>query len=43
MKSFLINKRNSENHEIMLQDKGNIVLDESVLVKTFNEHCINIV
>ena len=27
----------------MLQDKGNIVSDEPVLVKTFNEHYINIV
>ena len=27
----------------MLQDKGNIVSDESVLVKTFNEHYVNIV
>ena len=27
----------------MLQDKGNTVSDESVLVKTFNEHYINIV
>ena len=27
----------------MLQDKGNIVSDESVLVKTFNELYVNIV
>ena len=27
----------------MLQDKGNIVSDKSVLVKTFNEHYVNIV
>ena len=27
----------------MLQDKGNIVSDEPVLVKTFNEHYMNIV
>ena len=25
----------------MLQDKGNIVSDQSVLVKTFNEHYVN--
>ena len=39
----LTNKGNLENPEIMLQDKGNIVSDESVLVKTFTEHYINIV
>ena len=27
----------------MLQDKRNIVLDKSVLVKSFNEHYVNIV
>ena len=43
MKPFLTNKGNLENPEIMLQDKRNIVSDESVLVKTFNEHYINIV
>ena len=43
MKSFLINKGKLGNPEFMLQDKGNIVSDESVLVKTFNEHYINIV
>ena len=40
---FLTNKGNLENPEIMLQDKGDIVSDKSVLVKTFNEHYINIV
>ena len=40
---FLTNKRNQENPKIMLQDKGNIVSDKSVLVKTFNKHYINIV
>ena len=43
MKPFLTNKGNLENPEIMLQNKGNLVSDESVLVKTFNEHYINIV
>ena len=43
MKSFLINKGKLGNPEFMLQDKGNIVSDESVLVKTFNEHYVNIV
>ena len=43
MKSFLINKGKLGNPEFMLQDKGNIVSDESVLVKTFTEHYINIV
>ena len=43
MKPFLTNKGNLEYPEFMLQDKGNIVSDESVLVKTFNEHYINIV
>ena len=43
MKPFLTNKGNLENPEIMLQDKGNIVSDESVLVKTFNELYVNIV
>ena len=36
MKPFLTNKGNLENPEIMLQNKGNIVSDESVLVKAFN-------
>ena len=43
MKPFLTNKGNLENPEITLQDKGNIVSDESVLVKTLNDHYINIV
>ena len=43
MKPFLTNTGNLENPEITLQDKGNIVSDESVLVKTLNEHYINIV
>ena len=43
MKSFLTNKGNLENPDTMLQDKGNIALDESVLVKTFNEHYVSIV
>ena len=43
MKPFLTIKGNLENPEIMLQDKRNIVSDESVLVKTFNEHYVNIV
>ena len=34
MKPSLTNKGNLENPEIMLQDKGNIVSYESVLVKT---------
>ena len=42
-KPFLTNKRNLENPEIMLQHKGNIVLDESVLAKIFNKHYVNIV
>ena len=42
MKPFLTNKGNLENPEIMLQDKINIVSDESVLVKTFNENYVNI-
>ena len=42
MKPFLTNKGNLENPEVMLQNKGNIVSDESVLVKTFNGHYINI-
>ena len=43
MKPFLTNKGNLENAEIKLQDKGNIVSDQSVLVKTFNEHYVNLV
>ena len=43
MKPFLTTRGNLENPEIMLQDKGNIVSDESVLVKTFNGHYVNIV
>ena len=43
MKPFLTNTGNLENPEITLQDKGNIVSDESVLVKTLNEHYKNIV
>ena len=37
MKLFITNKGNLENPEIMFQDKGNIVSDESLLFKTFNE------
>ena len=43
MKPFLTNKENLENPEIMLQDKGNIVSNELVSVRTFNEHYVNIV
>ena len=43
MKPFLTKKENLENPEIMLQDKGNIVSDELVLVKIFNKHYVNIV
>ena len=43
IKPFLTTKGNLENPETMLQGKGNIVSDESVFVKTFNEHYINIV
>ena len=32
MKTFLTNKGNLENPEIMLQDKGNIVSDQWVLI-----------
>ena len=42
IKPFLTTKGNLENSETMLQGKGNIVSDESVFVKTFNEHYINI-
>ena len=42
IKSFLINKDNLENPEIMLQDKGEIKSDEQILVKFFNEHYVNI-
>ena len=42
IKPFLTTKGNLENPETMLQGKGNIVSDESVFVKTFNEHYINI-
>ena len=37
---FLANKGNLENPEIMLQDKGNIVSDESILVTIFNKQYI---
>ena len=43
MKPFLTNKENLENHEFMHQDKGNVMLDESILVKTFNELYVSIV
>ena len=34
---------NLENPEIMIQDRGNNLSDESVLLKTFKEHQVNIV
>ena len=37
MTPFLTNKEKLENPEIMPQDKGNIVSDESVLVKNFQQ------
>ena len=43
MKPFLTNKGNLENLDIMLQDKENIVSNESVLAKYFKEHYVNIV
>ena len=43
MNPFLTNKRNLKNPEIMLQDKGNILSDESVSVKILNEQYLNIV
>ena len=37
MKPFLTNMGDLENPEIMIQDRGNNLSDESVLVKTFKE------
>ena len=42
-KAFLNVNRNLENPDIMLQDNGNIASDESVLVKIFSEHYVNVV
>ena len=41
--AFLNVNRNLENPDIMLQDNGNIASDESVLVKIFSEHYVNVV